>query len=108
MRISSFAMTHRNRERERGACPELALHPDPAAVEFHELPAQGEPQPRALYLHRRRPHLAELLEHFLLILWGNADPGVCDRDLHESILWYGAYFNPTTLRGELDGVRQQV
>ena len=39
MRISSFAMTHRQRERERRAHTLLTLHPDPPAVEFHKLSA---------------------------------------------------------------------
>jgi hypothetical protein len=43
MRISSFAMTHRNHERESRAYAYLALYPDLAAMELHELPAQGEP-----------------------------------------------------------------
>src|SRR5262245_51248374 len=78
MRMSSFAMTHRYGERERRAHPDLALHPDPPTVEFHKLPAQREPQPRAFDLLRGRPHLSELLEDLLLILGGNADPSVAD------------------------------
>src|SRR5215831_21145007 len=85
-----LASTQRNRERERRAHTRLALHPDPPAVEFYKLPAQGEPESRTLNLLRRRPHLAELLEDFLLILRGDADPGVADRDLRESILWHCA------------------
>src|SRR5262245_7908106 len=108
MRISSFAMTHRYGEREGRAHPLLALHPNPAPVEFHKLPAQGEPQPCALDLLRRRPHLTELLEDLLLIFWGDANPSVGDRDLDESILWYGAHFDLPTLGRELDRVRQQV
>src|SRR5437870_2326797 len=76
MRMSSFAMTHRDRERERRAHADLALHPDPPTMEFDELPAQSEPQPRPLRLLLRRPDLTELLEHGLLILWRNADTGV--------------------------------
>src|SRR5262245_11756784 len=73
-----LASPHRDRERERRAHPLLALHPDPPAVQFHKLPAQGEPEPRALDLLRGRPHLAELLEDLLLIFWSYADPGVAD------------------------------
>src|SRR5262249_2916526 len=43
IRISSFAMAHRNRERKRRAHPFLAFDPDPPPVQFHKLPAQGEP-----------------------------------------------------------------
>src|SRR5262245_40057273 len=82
-----------NRERKRRAHSFLALHPDPPAVEFHKLPAQGEAQPRALDLLRGRPHLAELLEDLLLILRGDADSRVGDRDLHESILRHCAHID---------------
>src|SRR5262245_1643369 len=78
IRISSFAMAHRNRERKPRARTLLALHPDPPTVQFHKLPAQGEPEARALYLLGCRPHLAELLEDLFLILGGDADPGVAD------------------------------
>src|SRR5262245_50707279 len=77
-------------------------------MQFHKLPAQGEPQPRALHLLRRRSHLAELLEHFLLILWSDADSRVADGDLHKSILWLSADINPPTFGRELDRIRQQV
>src|SRR5215468_11849574 len=100
-----LARTHRNRERERRALPELALHPDPPAVQLHKLPAQGEPQARALHLFGRRPHLAKLLEDLLLVLRGDADAGVTDRDLHEATFWQGADFYPTPFGRELDGIR---
>src|SRR5262245_34111620 len=90
MRISSFAMTHRDRERKRGAHALLTLHPDSAPVEFHKLPAQGEPEPGAFHLLCRRPHLAELLKDLLLILGSDANPGVADGDLHEPVLGHRA------------------
>src|SRR5262245_16659296 len=105
MRISSFAMTHRNRERERRAHTLLALHPDPPAMKLHKLPAQGKPQPRALHLLGRCPRLPELLEDLLLILRGDAYTRVADRDLHESIPWHCANVDAPTLRGELDRIR---
>src|SRR5215831_10379336 len=107
-RGNSFGMAHRHGEREGRTHTLLALHRDLPPVEFHKLPAQGQPQPRALHLLRCRPHLAELLEHLLLILGGDADSRVADRDLHESILWRCADVDPPTLRRELDRVRQQV
>src|SRR5215831_5952368 len=79
---SSFATAHRQREGERRTRTHHALHPDPAPVQLHELPTQGQPQPGALHLLRRRPHLAELLKDLLLILGRNADPRVGDRYLH--------------------------
>src|SRR5262245_30219196 len=102
---SSFAVTHRNRERERRTHPELALHPDPAPVQLDELPTEGQPQPGALHLLLRPPHLPELLEHRLLILRRDTDAGVADRDLDQPVLWHCSDLDPPILRCELDRVR---
>src|SRR5213593_665748 len=107
-RISSFATTHWDRERKRRTHTHLALHPNPAPVQLDELSTECQPQPGALHLLVCSPHLAELLEHRLLILWSDADAGVADRDFHESILWHCADVDATTLRGKLDRIRQQV
>src|SRR5262249_49695775 len=64
--------------------------------------------PRALNLFRGRPHLTELLEDLLVILRGDTDPRVGDRDLYQPILWHCTDINPPTLRRELDRIRQQV
>src|SRR5262249_46762736 len=74
----SFATVHRNREGEHRALTELAVHPDPAPVQLDELPTQRQPEPRTLHLLRRRPNLTEPLEPRLLILLGDADPGIAD------------------------------
>src|SRR5215510_9465803 len=108
IKITSLAMAHRQRERERRAHTLLTLHPDSTTVELHKLPAQGESQARALHLLGRRPHLAELLEDLLLILGSDADSGVADGDLHDSILWHCAHVDPSALGRELDRVGQQV
>jgi hypothetical protein len=50
-------------------------------VQLDELATEGQPQPGALHLLVRRPHLPELLEHRFLVLRGDADPGVVDGDL---------------------------
>src|SRR5438132_2154475 len=107
-RISSFAMTHRDHEGERRTHTHLARDPDPPSVEFYKLPTQGKPQPGALHLLVRCPHLAKLLEHGLLILWGDANPCIADRDLDRPVLWRGLDLDPPTLRRELDCIRQQV
>src|SRR5262249_34571606 len=73
--------TQRQAESERRTHTHLALHPDPAPVQLDELPTEGQPQPRTLHLLLRCPHLAELLEPRLLILWGDAHAGVADGDL---------------------------
>src|SRR5262249_62315033 len=44
----------------------------------------------------------------LLILWGDADSGVSDRNLRESILGHGTDVDAPTFRRELDRIRQQV
>src|SRR5215467_10913694 len=77
-------------------------------MELHKLSAQGEPKPRTFDLLRRRAHLAELLEDLFLILCGNTDPRVADRDLHRPILWHCADFNAPTLGRELDRIGQEV
>src|SRR6185295_3229983 len=108
IRINSFATAHRQREGKRRTHTDLALHPDPATMQFDELPTQGQSQPCALYLLVRRPHLPELLEHRLLVLRGDADPGVADRHLDHAVLSCGPDVNAPALRGELDGIRQQI
>src|SRR5262245_61864645 len=108
MRISSFAMAYRDRERERRARAQLALDPDSSAVQLDELPAQGQPQASALHLLVCRSHLTELLKHCLLILWGDSDARVGNRDLDVSILGHCADINAPTFWRELDRVRQQV
>src|SRR5262249_15658870 len=104
----SLTRTHWDRKRERRARAQLALHPDLPAVGFPKLPTQGEPQPCAPDTLGCRPHPAELLKDLLLIFWGNADPGVADGDLHESIFWHCPDINTPTVGGELDRIRQQV
>jgi hypothetical protein len=87
-------------EGERRAGSQLALHPDPAAVQLDELPAQGQPQSGALDFLCRRSHLPELLEHRLLIFRRDADPGVADGDLDQPVLGLGRDFDPTAFRRE--------
>src|SRR4029434_5703462 len=104
IRINSFATEHRQREGERRSRAQLALHPDPAAVQLHEPPAQRSPEHCALHILRRRPHLAELLKNRLLVLLGDADAGVADGDRDQLVLWRGLDLDPPTLQRDLDGV----
>src|SRR5215831_8657296 len=53
-------------EGEGRAAANLTADPDPSAVEFDELSGDREPETGALDLLRRRPDLAELLEHLVL------------------------------------------
>src|SRR5262249_6545830 len=108
LRISSFATGHWYRERERRARPDLALDPDLAAVQFDELPRQGQAEPRALDLFGGHPHLLELLENRLLILRRDTDPGVTDRYLHGAVHRFSLDLDPAALRRELDRVRQEI
>src|SRR5262245_11837946 len=104
IRISSFAMTRRQRKRERRALTHLALHPDPAAVQLDELPRQRQPEPRAFDLLGRRPDLPKLLEDRLLVLRGDTDPGVRHGDLRRPVLQPGSDVDPAPLRRELQRV----
>src|SRR6266705_2243878 len=67
-RISSFATAHRDREREGRPAGHFTLYPDLAPVQLDELAAKGQPESRPLLFCRARSHLAELLEHRLLVL----------------------------------------
>src|SRR5262245_17323890 len=107
-RISSFAMAHRERECERRARADLALDPDPPAMELDELPGEGYSEPCALHLLRCHPDLPELLEHRLLVFRGDAHPGVRHRDLRHAVHDAGADLDPAALGGELQGIRQEV
>src|SRR4029453_18074004 len=100
--------TYRDREREHRAHAHLARDPDSPPVQLDELATEGEPQPGALHLLLGRPDLPKLLEHRLLILRGDANPGIADRDLDQPVLWRGRNLDPPTLRRERDGVGQQV
>src|SRR5262245_48188248 len=83
-------MAHRQCKGKRRTHTDLALHPNPAPMQLDKLPAEGQPQPGALHLLVRGPHLPELLEHRLLILWGDANPGVAHGDLHVPSFWSAA------------------
>ncbi len=65
---SRGAARRRQRERERRARPDLARHPDPAAVELDELARNREAESGALDFLRRAADLPEFLEHRRLIL----------------------------------------
>src|SRR5260370_9854821 len=108
MRISSFATAHRERERERRARAHLTRDPDPPPVQFHELAAEGQAEPRSLDLLVCSAHLPELLEHGLLVFWRDTDPGILDGHLHGTISRYSPNLDPSPFGCELDRVRQQV
>src|SRR5712691_645771 len=101
-------LRQRQREGERRADADRARDPDLAAVELDELAREREPEPRALDLLVRRPHLPELLEHRLLILGGDADTSVLHGHQGVPVAHAGADVDAAALGGELQGVRQEV
>src|SRR5262249_28676946 len=86
----------------------LALHPDPASVQLDELPGERQSQSRTLHFPVRGPDLPEFLEHCLLILGRDADPGVADRHLNGFAYRFRPDLDATTLRRELDLVGEQI
>ena len=72
----------RQGERERRSAADLALDPDPPAVQLHDPLRERQAEPRALALARVvRPHLAELLEDQLVILLVDSDAVIDHADL---------------------------
>src|SRR4029453_18963545 len=77
-------------------------------MELDELAREGQPAPRACVLLFGRSHLSELLEDRLLILGRDADPGIRYGNLRGPVLRARGDVNPTPLRGELQGVGQEI
>src|SRR5262249_26394136 len=96
------------REREGRPRAEPTLHPDPAAVELHEPPAERQPEAGPLRLLVRSPDLTELFEYRVVIFRSDADAGVRDRNLDPPVRERSAHIDPPTFRRELHGVREQV
>jgi hypothetical protein len=89
--------------------PTLALDPDPPAVQLHELLSERQPEPRALLLAGMlAPNLAELLEDRRLILGRDPDARIADGDRDGPLGCRGGEADPAPLRGELDGIGQEV
>src|SRR2546428_2977075 len=82
--------------------------PDPPAMEFNELAAEGESEAGALHLLHRRPHLPKLFEHRLLILRRDAHPGIAHRNLRRLVLPRGANLDSSPFWRELQSVREEV
>src|SRR5262245_10338808 len=99
--MSSFAMAHREAEREPRALPHRALHPDAAPMQLHELLGQGQPESRALLLTSVvAPDLTELLEDGRLVLGRNANPRVADGDRDHVPARRRGDADPAPFRGE--------
>src|SRR3970282_907754 len=73
-----------------------------------ELLRERQPEAGALALSGVvGPDLAELLEDGLLVLGGDADPGVADGDLHGAVGGHRLDADPAALGGEIDGVGEE-
>ena len=105
----------RNPDLEDAPLAELALQVDVATEQLGQLADDREAEPGPLVLAGQDGlalagglGLAELLEDRLAIVFGDADAGVLDLDEDESALGAGPEGHTSPLRGELDGVGQQV
>src|SRR5581483_5276822 len=68
------------------ALPRCTLDLDLAAEQPRDFPADREPQPRPAVLPARRPiRLLKGFEDDLLLVEGNADAGIDDREGHDAI-----------------------
>ena len=70
---------------KRASLAELALDPDPAAVQLDEPLREREPEAGPLALLDARLGLLELLEDPLVVLGRDARAGVGDRDPHLAV-----------------------
>src|SRR5207248_640732 len=96
------------REPEGRALSYLTLHPDPAAVEFDELPGERQPEPGAFGFLVCGAYLPKLLEHRGLIRRRDADARVRDGHFCDTIVQPGADVDPPPFGRELQGVGQEV
>src|ERR1044071_4484092 len=53
-------------------------------------------------------HLAKLLEDRRLLIWGNTDTGVADRDLRAIVCLIRSDADSASLRSELHGIGQKI
>jgi signal transduction histidine kinase len=71
-------------------------------LDLREVRADGTvnlAQPTVDVCNVGRPHLAELLEHLLLVLWRDANAGIADGYLHDVVLWHRSNFRRWPGRG---------
>ncbi len=86
-----------------------ALHPELPAVQLDELFGQRQAQARPFPLLRvHAADLLELLKDPLLVLWGDADARVPHRDPYPRVIHPRSDPDLTPVRGEFDGVGEQV
>src|SRR5262249_1757482 len=96
---------HGQREGERGPLADVALDPDPPALQLDELLGQGQAEPRPLLLPGVVPaDLAELLEDGRLVPGRDPDARVADGNRDDALGRRGGEADPAALRGELHGI----
>src|SRR2546427_14287 len=83
-RTSSFGTIIRHGEMKRGAAELGALGPDLAAVQLHELLADGEAEPDSARRASRNGHLPERVEDPRQLGRGIPSAGVGDAHLHSA------------------------
>jgi hypothetical protein len=89
------------RQREGRTFSEFALEPDPSAMQFDVASSKRKPQAGALLLVGVVvTDLPELLEHCLVILRRDANPGVRHGDLDRVTVRSCAHIDATAIRGE--------
>ena len=73
--------THRHRKQKRASDSGFAFQPDLASHEFHQPPANGQPQSRSsVFACRGHVGLAERLKQSCSLLWRHADAGILHRE----------------------------
>ena len=92
--VAHSPIRQRQEDRERRALAGFAVHLDRAGVGFDDPLADGEPEARALFRMRARiVRPVETLEDVRLILWGNADPLIGDRQPGGPVLGHQIQFD---------------
>jgi len=78
-------------------------------MQLHELPGEREAEARAFPLFTiHTGHLLELLEDPSSILWGDANPGVPDGDLHLSTMKPCRDADPASIGSGLHSIGEEI
>ncbi|MNH13818.1 hypothetical protein D3C79_734000 [compost metagenome] len=112
-RLNALLHAEAYMEMERGAHPWLALHPNVAVHQLHQLLRNGQSQPGAAVLARGRAvGLTERLKQARTLLGGHANAGVAHPEMQLNALLTGGHcFHPDhnlATFGELGSVVTQV
>src|ERR1017187_8303328 len=88
-----------NREREAASIARLALQPNPPAMLLHESFRDGKTQSGACAAALGSgAHLIELVKDRPVLVFGNTDPGVRDRDFRETVARRGLHTDLPAIR----------